>query len=144
MHWHRDQFEIPKGAKRIAASKACENQGFIYADRVLAWQCHLEASPDSLAALVDACGDELIEGSASMSTERLLAEPVTTYRRMQQALFGLLDRMTTLIPGIEVIDWELTNYADALEKQKSRVEQRRTGECGDRRGRAPRGRPRHP
>ena len=108
MHWHRDQFEIPKGAKRIAASKACENQGFIYADRVLAWQCHLEASPDSLAALVDACGDELIEGSASMSTERLLAEPVTTYRRMQQALFGLLDRMTTSIAGIEVIDWELT------------------------------------
>ena len=131
MHWHRDQFEIPRGAKRIAASEACENQGFIYANRVLAWQCHLEASPESLAALVDACGDELTEGSTSMSAERLLAEPVTTYERMQQALFGLLDRMTTLIAGIEVIDWELTNYSDALEKQKSRVEQRRTGECGD-------------
>ena len=131
MHWHRDQFEIPKGAKRIAASEGCENQGFIYAKRVLAWQCHLEASPESLAALVDACGDELTEGSANMSRERLLAEPITTYKRMQQALFGLLDRMTTSIAGIEVIDWELTNYSDALEKQKSRVEQRRKGECGD-------------
>ena len=131
MHWHRDQFEIPKRAKRIASSEACENQGFIYDDRVLAWQCHLEASPESLAALVDACGDELIGGSVNMSSERLLAEPITTYKRMQQALFGLLDRMTTSIAGIEVIDWGLTNYSDALEKQKSRVEQRRTGECGD-------------
>ena len=50
---------------------------------------------------------------------------------MQQALFGLLDRMTNSITEIEVIDWELTDYADAFEQQKLRVEQRRTGECGD-------------
>ncbi len=50
---------------------------------------------------------------------------------MQQALFGLLDRMTNSITEIEVIDWELTDYADAFEQQKSRVEQRRKAECGD-------------
>jgi lipoate-protein ligase B len=131
MHWHGEQFEIPKDAKRIAASKACKNQGFIYADRVLAWQCHLEATPESLAALVDACGDELTALSSSNSAERLLAEPLRTYERMQQALFALLDRMTTSITGIEVIDWGLTDYADAFAQQKSRVEQRRAGECGD-------------
>jgi lipoyl(octanoyl) transferase len=50
---------------------------------------------------------------------------------MQQALFGLLDHMTNSNIEIEVIDWELTDYADAFEQQNLRVEQRRTGECGD-------------
>ena len=46
-------------------------------------------------------------------------------------LFGLLDHMTNSNIEIEVIDWELTDYADAFEQQKLRVEQRRTSECGD-------------
>ena len=50
---------------------------------------------------------------------------------MHQALFGLLDHMTNSNIEIEVIDWELTDYADAFEQQKLRVEQRRTSECGD-------------
>ena len=50
---------------------------------------------------------------------------------MQQALFGLLDHMTNSNIEIEVIDWELTDYTDAFEQQNLRVEQRRTGECGD-------------
>ena len=39
--------------------------------------------------------------------------------------------MTNSITEIEVIDWELTDYAEAFDQQKSRVEQRRTGKCGD-------------
>ena len=39
--------------------------------------------------------------------------------------------MTNSITEIEVIDWELTDYADAFEQQKLRVEQRLSGECGD-------------
>ena len=37
-----------------------------------------------------------------------------------------LGHMTNSITEIEVIDWELTDYADAFEQQKLRVEQRRT------------------
>ena len=50
---------------------------------------------------------------------------------MQQALFGLLDHMTNSNIEIEVIDWELTDYAEAFYKQKSRVKQRQAGECSD-------------
>ena len=39
--------------------------------------------------------------------------------------------MTNSITEIEVIDWDLTDYADAFERQNLRVEQRRKGECGD-------------
>jgi len=128
MHWHGDRFEIPKGATRIAASEACDHQGFAYGERVLAWQCHLEATPESLAALTAACGDELTGGRYVMTAERLLAEPAETYAAMQKALFDILDRMTA---ALEVIDWGRTDYGDAFARQKARVDQRRSGNCPD-------------
>gem|GEM_PF-155159 len=129
LHWHGDRFDIPDGATRIAASEACQNQGFAYGERVLAWQCHLEATPESLAALVDACGGELIEGGRYiMPAERLLTEPTASYQQMQSALFGILDRMTA---PLEVIDWGRTDYEDAFTRQKARVELRRAGRCAD-------------
>lgn len=128
MHWHGDRFEIPEGAVCIAASEACDHQAFTYGDRVLAWQCHLEATPGSLAALTAACGHELIDGPHIMPAARLLAEPVETYVRMQKVLFGILDRMTATP---EIIDWGRTDYEDAFERQKQRVELRRADQCPD-------------
>lgn len=128
MHWHGDRFEIPKGAHRIAASEACDHQGFLYRDRVLAWQCHLEATAESLAELAEACGDELKPSAFVMSADELLGEPADTYTNMQQVLFELLDRMTT---GVEVIDWGRTTYEDAFQRQKQRVDQRKKDDCRD-------------
>jgi len=58
-HWHGDTFDIPNGATRLAASVACENQGFIYNNRVVALQFHLETTPESMEALIENCADEL-------------------------------------------------------------------------------------
>lgn len=58
-HWHGDTFEIPGGAVRLAETGACKNQGFAWKDRVVALQFHLEATPESVTALLDNCGDEL-------------------------------------------------------------------------------------
>jgi GMP synthase-like glutamine amidotransferase len=58
-HWHGDTFDIPGGAVRIAESDACKNQGFVWEDRVAVLQFHLEATPESVAALLENCGDEL-------------------------------------------------------------------------------------
>lgn len=43
LHWHGDQFDIPQGAIRLAASERCPNQAFALADYALGLQCHLEA-----------------------------------------------------------------------------------------------------
>ncbi len=129
MHWHGDRFDIPQGAHCIASSTACDHQGFAYGARVLAWQCHLEATPESLASLTEACGDELAAGGDFVvSAEQLLGEPAETYAQMQSALFQILDRMTA---PLEVIDWGRTEYEDAFERQKARVDQRRAGHCRD-------------
>ncbi len=45
-HSHGETFDIPVGAKRIASSEACKNQGFIYDDRVVAIQFHPEITPE--------------------------------------------------------------------------------------------------
>lgn len=40
--WHSDSFDLPKGAKHLASSQLCKNQGFCYDDNVYALQFHLE------------------------------------------------------------------------------------------------------
>ncbi|MGZ0707554.1 lipoyl(octanoyl) transferase LipB [Coraliomargarita sp. W4R53] len=128
LHWHGDRFELPTGATRIASSAACENQGFLYNERVLAWQCHLETTPTSLASLTDNCGGDLNDGPFIMSAEQLLAEPTSTYTQMREVLFRILDGMTA---PLEVIDWGNTDYEDAFARQRERVDQRRSGACSD-------------
>lgn len=91
LHWHGDRFDIPSGAKPIAFSEACANQGFLYRDRVLALQCHLEMTPQSLALLIAACSNELIDAPTIQSAKTMLAEPDATYEAMQTVLFEMLD-----------------------------------------------------
>ncbi len=45
MHWHGDTFSIPKGARRLASSKGCNNQAFSSGDKVFGFQFHFEYSP---------------------------------------------------------------------------------------------------
>lgn len=52
-HWHGDSFDIPAGAERVLESDACANQGFVYGDRALALQCHLETTQHSAQAIID-------------------------------------------------------------------------------------------
>lgn len=58
-HWHGDIFEIPEGATPLGSSMACDNQGFIYDNRILGFQFHLETTMESARSLIDNCRDEL-------------------------------------------------------------------------------------
>lgn len=72
-HWHGDTFDIPPKAVPIAESEACVNQGFIFDNRVLAFQFHLETTPESAAALVQNCSNEL-DGSRYVQPEEIIFE----------------------------------------------------------------------
>ncbi len=74
-HWHGDTFDIPDGALPLASSEACANQGFVFQERVVALQFHLETTPDGAARLVEHCADELdgsryVQAPAEMLGER--------------------------------------------------------------------------
>jgi len=55
-HWHGDTFDIPVDAVHCAQSAGCPNQSFVYNNRVIALQFHIEATPDSIARIIAACG----------------------------------------------------------------------------------------
>ncbi len=61
-HWHGDTFDIPEGAIRLGESGACKNQGFIYKERVMALQFHLESTQTGIGDLIRNCGNELVSG----------------------------------------------------------------------------------
>ena len=42
-HWHGETFDLPNEAIRLASSDVCENQAFIFKERVLGLQFHLES-----------------------------------------------------------------------------------------------------
>ena len=45
-HWHYQTFDIPQGAVGIMRNAWCENQAFIYNDRHIGFQCHIEMTAD--------------------------------------------------------------------------------------------------
>ncbi|MEA3463381.1 MAG: gamma-glutamyl-gamma-aminobutyrate hydrolase family protein [Bacteroidota bacterium] len=95
-HWHGDTFNIPEGATRIAGSQAFPNQGFIYANHVVALQFHLEVTPESVKELVVNCRDELVEGPYIQSEKEILSEK-STFEANHQVLFRFLAYLCSLV-----------------------------------------------
>ena len=70
-HWHGDTFDIPKGAVRLAESKVCKNQAFVYLNRVIALQFHLESTQSSIESLIQNCRDELISAPYIQTADQI-------------------------------------------------------------------------
>ncbi len=91
-HWHGERFGIPEGAVELASSEACGQQGFIYGDKVMGWQCHPEMTQPRLQEMMDHVGHELkSNGKYVQSADEILAlqhhlPDVNRY------LFTMLDR----------------------------------------------------
>ena len=72
-HWHGDCFSIPPGAVALGHSAACTTQGFVWQERIVALQFHLEATPDSTAALLQNCRSEVAAGGPYIQTPPAIA-----------------------------------------------------------------------
>ena len=93
-HWHGDTFDLPPHSVRLYSSEACRNQGFVYKDRVVALQFHLETTKDSAGLLVDNCRQELVEGTW-IQTEQQLSEGMGKNSGIHQTMDGILDYLAT-------------------------------------------------
>lgn len=97
-HWHGDTFALPPDAERLASSAACLNQGFIYRQRVVGLQFHLETTPDSLGSLLDHGRDELTDGPFIQTPLEMLAE-AKRFTAINQMMAALLDHLRQLDAG---------------------------------------------
>lgn len=71
-HWHGDTFDLPEGSTRLAYSEGCQNQAFVYNEKVLGLQFHLESTKDSVQQIIKNCADELVEGKYIQKPEEML------------------------------------------------------------------------
>ncbi len=71
LHWHGETFDLPSGARLLASSQGCRHQAFQMEDRVVGLQFHLEASPDSVEALIEHAGDEIVAGPSQQTPAQL-------------------------------------------------------------------------
>jgi GMP synthase-like glutamine amidotransferase len=88
-HWHGDTFSIPPGAKRIAMSEACRNQGFVFGDSIIALQFHIETDFFAIKSLLDNCSDDMTGGKFVHSTESILASGDLYYKQ----IFYILEQL---------------------------------------------------
>ncbi len=92
-HWHGETFSIPDGAQRIASSEVCENQGFIYNDRVIGLQFHLETTRISAESIISNSAQELVEAPFIQSEEVMLEDEMrfSEANRLMQIFLEYLD-----------------------------------------------------
>jgi GMP synthase-like glutamine amidotransferase len=93
-HWHGDTFDLPAGATNLASSEACQNQGFVIEDRVVALQFHLETTPRSAAALIKNCSDDIDGSIYTQSSYDILAK-LSTIREINVIMRKVLRNLIT-------------------------------------------------
>lgn len=71
-HWHGDTFEIPAGASRILYSEACANQAFVFENRIVGLQFHLEMRLQAIRDIMENNRHELVEAPFIQREEQLL------------------------------------------------------------------------
>jgi GMP synthase (glutamine-hydrolysing) len=58
LHWHGDQFSMPRGVASLASTSVCPNQAFMIGSHAMAWQFHLEVDAKRIEQwLIGHCGE---------------------------------------------------------------------------------------
>ncbi|GLZ84847.1 GMP synthase [Metapseudomonas resinovorans] len=93
MHWHGETFDLPPRAIPLYGSAACANQGFILGERAIGLQCHLESTPESIEAMLEACATDL-ELPGSVEDATAIRDGFPHCSALAPTLFRLLDYLT--------------------------------------------------
>ena len=97
LHWHGETFSLPAGARLLARSEACVNQAFSFGERVIGLQFHLEATAESVRALLEGAADDLSGSGPYVSSRTDIlspAAPISQSNRYMDAILRYLEAET--------------------------------------------------
>ncbi len=89
--WHGDTFNIPEGAIKIASSEACPNQGFIYENKVIGLQFHIESTLKSIKKLIISCGNEIKIDRYIQNEQEILNNTKLYQKKANNLLYKILE-----------------------------------------------------
>jgi len=92
-HWHADAFAVPEGGTLVASSAGCREQGFVWGDRVVGLQFHLETTPDGIDALIAHCPQDLHPGPFVQDIPDLRAGAARHGEQAHRILASMLDAL---------------------------------------------------
>ena len=95
-HWHGETFDLPCEAMPLAKSEITQTQAFAVGQRVLGLQFHLEATEDSLRALLKDAAHEIGRGAFEQQPGTMLAN-LNQCTRLRPLLDTVLDRLTGIL-----------------------------------------------
>lgn len=85
-HWHGDTYPPPPGALPLGSSDACDCQGFIFDNRIVALQFHLEMTAESLDEIIKACSNELVSDEYVQTAREIKYYAEKMFPPAQQAM----------------------------------------------------------
>lgn len=92
-HWHGDTFDIPQNAIHIASTEAFPNQGFIWNNKVVGLQFHLEVTEESVLGMIEHVGHEIGDGEFCQPSSEIVRDK-SQYVRNKTFIFKILDQIT--------------------------------------------------
>lgn len=98
-HWHGDTFDLPDGLRPVLSSELTPNQAFVFDERVVGLQFHLEWDEAQLLTLLRECPGDLENRTVYVMSATEIADEIPDRVPVcRELLFGLLGRMEALGP----------------------------------------------
>lgn len=94
-HSHGETFDLPANAIHLARSRACEHQAMQVGRNVIGLQFHLESTPGSAGAIVEACANEFEPGPWVQATTDLRRVPDDTYAESRRLMGEVLSYLVS-------------------------------------------------
>ena len=91
-HWHGDTFDLPNGARHVARSAGCEHQVFVYHERIVGLQFHLETTLATAQQLIAHCADEIVPGPYMQKPEAMITNS-QRFDAINSIMHELLNKM---------------------------------------------------